>query len=33
LRFEDPGGAGMVEFTAAPAADMLKVIEHIDWKS
>jgi 23S rRNA pseudouridine1911/1915/1917 synthase len=33
LRFEDPSGAGMVEFTAAPAADMLKVIEHISWKS
>jgi hypothetical protein len=33
LRFEDPGGAGMVEFTAAPAADMLNVIEHISWKS
>ena len=32
LRFEDPGGAGMVEFTAAPAADMLNVIEHITWK-
>ncbi len=33
LRFEDPSGAGMVEFTAAPAADMLNVIEHIRWKS
>jgi 23S rRNA pseudouridine1911/1915/1917 synthase len=33
LQFEDPGGAGLVEFTAAPPPDMLKVIATIDWKS
>ncbi len=32
LQFEDPVNGGSVEFTAAPAADMLKVIEQISWK-
>ena len=32
LQFEDPVKGGNVEFTAAPAADMLKVIEQISWK-
>jgi len=31
LRFEDPAGAGEIEFTAPAAADMLRVIEHIRW--
>lgn len=31
LRFEDPAGAGEIEFTASAAADMLRVIEHIRW--
>jgi 23S rRNA pseudouridine1911/1915/1917 synthase len=32
LQFEDPVRGGSVEFTAPPAADMLKVIEQISWK-
>ena len=32
LQFEDPVNGGSVDFTAAPAADMLKVIEQINWK-
>lgn len=32
LRFEDPAGGGLIEFTAQPAADMLRVIEEINWK-
>ncbi|PHY07533.1 MAG: RNA pseudouridine synthase [Alcaligenaceae bacterium] len=31
LRFEDPAGAGEIEFTAPAAADMRRVIEHIRW--
>ena len=31
LRFEDPAGAGEIEFTAPAAADMLRVIEHSRW--
>ena len=31
LRFEDPAGAGEIEFIAPAAADMLRVIEHIRW--
>ena len=32
LRFEDPAGGGPIEFTAQPAADMLRVLEEINWK-